>query len=42
MTEHTTGAREEWRKARIKLLALEKEQTRRGDELARGRPWLSE
>jgi predicted dithiol-disulfide oxidoreductase (DUF899 family) len=43
MTEHTTGTREEWRRARIALLELEKEQTRRGDELARMRrelPWV--
>ena len=43
MTEHTTGTREEWRSARITLLELEKEQTRRGDELARMRrelPWV--
>lgn len=37
MTEHTTGTREESRKARIELLELEKVQTRRGDELARMR-----
>ena len=43
MTAHTTGTREEWRNARIKVLELEKEQTRRGDELARMRrelPWV--
>jgi predicted dithiol-disulfide oxidoreductase (DUF899 family) len=43
MTGHTTGTREEWRRARIALLELEKEQTRRGDELARMRrelPWV--
>ena len=40
---HTTGTREEWRKARIELLEAEKELTRRGDELARKRrelPWV--
>jgi predicted dithiol-disulfide oxidoreductase (DUF899 family) len=43
MTERKTGTREEWRRARVKLLGLEKEHTRRGDELARMRrelPWL--
>ena len=43
MTGHTTGTREEWRRARITLLELEKEQTRRGDELGRMRrelPWV--
>ena len=43
MTEHRTGTREEWRKARVELLALEKEHTRRADELARMRrelPWV--
>src|SRR6185503_13968882 len=43
MTAHATGTREEWRAARIKLLAAEKELTRRGDELARQRrelPWV--
>jgi predicted dithiol-disulfide oxidoreductase (DUF899 family) len=43
MTQHRTGTREEWRRARIALLELEKEQTRRGDELARMRrelPWV--
>ena len=35
MGAHTTGTREEWRKARIELLEAEKELTRRGDELAR-------
>src|SRR3970040_2212268 len=42
MTKHRTGTREEWRAARIELLAAEKEHTRRGDELARRRqelPW---
>jgi predicted dithiol-disulfide oxidoreductase (DUF899 family) len=43
MGAHTTGTREEWRKARIELLEAEKELTRRGDELARKRrelPWV--
>ena len=43
MTKHNTGTREEWRKARIELLAAEKELTHRGDELARRRqalPWV--
>jgi predicted dithiol-disulfide oxidoreductase (DUF899 family) len=43
MTTHTTGTREEWLAARLKLLAAEKEFTRRGDELARQRqalPWV--
>ena len=43
MASHTTGTREEWRQARIELLAAEKEHTRRGDELARRRrelPWV--
>jgi predicted dithiol-disulfide oxidoreductase (DUF899 family) len=43
MTEHKTGTREEWLAARKELLAREKEHTRRGDELARGRrelPWV--
>jgi uncharacterized protein DUF899 len=43
MTEHRTGAREEWRRARVELLELEKEHTRRADELARMRrelPWV--
>jgi predicted dithiol-disulfide oxidoreductase (DUF899 family) len=43
MTTHTTGTREEWRAARLELLAAEKEHTRRGDELARQRqalPWV--
>jgi predicted dithiol-disulfide oxidoreductase (DUF899 family) len=42
-TKHTTGTREEWRAARLKLLKAEKELTRRSDELARGRqelPWV--
>jgi len=43
MTNHKTGTREEWRAARLELLAAEKELTRRGDELARQRqelPWV--
>jgi predicted dithiol-disulfide oxidoreductase (DUF899 family) len=43
MTKPMTGTREEWRKARLELLAAEKEHTRRGDELARRRqelPWV--
>ncbi len=37
MPEHRTGTREEWQAARDELLKLEKEHTRRGDELARMR-----
>jgi predicted dithiol-disulfide oxidoreductase (DUF899 family) len=43
MTEHRTGSREEWRRARVELLELEKEHTGRADELARmrrGLPWV--
>jgi predicted dithiol-disulfide oxidoreductase (DUF899 family) len=43
MTEHKTGTREEWLKARLELLEAEKELTRRGDELAKQRqelPWV--
>jgi predicted dithiol-disulfide oxidoreductase (DUF899 family) len=43
MTEHITGTREEWLKARLELLQAEKELTRRGDEVARRRealPWV--
>jgi len=43
MTGHEAGTREEWLKARIELLAAEKEHTRRADELARQRqelPWV--
>ena len=37
MTNHKTGAREEWLAARLELLKAEKELTRRGDELAQRR-----
>ena len=43
MTKHRTGTREEWRAARIQLLAAEKELTHRSDELAKRRqelPWV--
>jgi predicted dithiol-disulfide oxidoreductase (DUF899 family) len=43
MTRHTTGTREEWLAARLKLLEAEKEHTRRSDELAQLRqelPWV--
>ena len=43
MTDHRTGAREEWLAARRELLEAEKELTRRSDELARQRqqlPWV--
>jgi predicted dithiol-disulfide oxidoreductase (DUF899 family) len=43
MPEPRTGTREEWNEAREELLRLEKEHTRRGDELARMRrelPWV--
>jgi predicted dithiol-disulfide oxidoreductase (DUF899 family) len=43
MTEHMTGTREQWLKARLELLEAEKELTRRGDEVARQRqalPWV--
>jgi len=43
MTKHLTGTREEWRAARLDLLAAEKELTRRSDELAQRRqelPWV--
>ena len=43
MTTHLTGTRDEWLKARLDLLAAEKELTRRSDELARQRqalPWV--
>jgi predicted dithiol-disulfide oxidoreductase (DUF899 family) len=42
-SKHTKGTREEWRVARLALLADEKELTRRSDELARRRqelPWV--
>jgi len=43
MTTHMTGTRDEWLKARLDLLAAEKELTRRSDELAQRRqalPWV--
>ena len=43
MTSHTTGTRQQWLAARLKLLEAEKALTRRGDELARQRqelPWV--
>jgi predicted dithiol-disulfide oxidoreductase (DUF899 family) len=43
MTNHKTGTRKEWLKAREALLAREKEHTRLGDELAqllRDLPWV--
>jgi predicted dithiol-disulfide oxidoreductase (DUF899 family) len=43
MTSHLTGTRDEWLKARLELLAAEKELTRRSDALARQRqalPWV--
>jgi len=43
MTKHMTATREEWRAARLDLLAAEKELTRRSDELAQRRqelPWV--
>ncbi|WP_322101458.1 DUF899 domain-containing protein [Paraburkholderia sp. J41] len=43
MTTHRTGTRDEWRAARLALLAAEKEHTRRGDALAQQRaalPWV--
>jgi predicted dithiol-disulfide oxidoreductase (DUF899 family) len=43
MTEHTVGTEEEWQAERDKLLAEEKELTRRNDELAKKRrelPWV--
>src|SRR6266513_2097418 len=42
MTEHTVGTQEEWQAERDKLLAEEKELTRRNDELTKKRqdlPW---
>jgi predicted dithiol-disulfide oxidoreductase (DUF899 family) len=44
MTDHQVAGRGEWQAARDKLLALEKEHTRTGDELARQRrelPWVA-
>jgi predicted dithiol-disulfide oxidoreductase (DUF899 family) len=43
MTQHMTGTREEWLKARLELLQAEKELTRRGDAVALQRqalPWV--
>src|SRR5215207_7328380 len=43
MREHTVGTQEEWRAERDKLLAEEKEITRRNDELTKKRhdlPWV--
>lgn len=43
MPEHRVGTREEWLAARLELLEMEKELTRRNDELARqrrGLPWV--
>jgi predicted dithiol-disulfide oxidoreductase (DUF899 family) len=43
MADHKTGTRKEWLAARFELLKVEKEHTRRGDELARRRqelPWV--
>jgi predicted dithiol-disulfide oxidoreductase (DUF899 family) len=43
MPTHTTGTREQWLEARIRLLDAEKELTRRGDELVQQRqalPWV--
>jgi predicted dithiol-disulfide oxidoreductase (DUF899 family) len=43
MTTHKTGTREQWLAARLELLTVEKELTRRSDELARRRqelPWV--
>jgi predicted dithiol-disulfide oxidoreductase (DUF899 family) len=42
-TTHATATRDEWLRARLELLAAEKELTRRGDEIARQRrelPWV--
>jgi predicted dithiol-disulfide oxidoreductase (DUF899 family) len=44
MPEHPTARPEDWQAARDELLKLEKEHTRRGDELARMRrelPWMT-
>jgi predicted dithiol-disulfide oxidoreductase (DUF899 family) len=43
MTTHTTGSRKDWLTARLELLNMEKEHTRRSDELALMRqklPWV--
>ena len=43
MPEHKTATREEWEAARVELLKREKELSRMGDDLARGRqalPWV--
>jgi predicted dithiol-disulfide oxidoreductase (DUF899 family) len=43
MTNHKTGARGDWRAARLELLEAEKAHVRRGDEIARMRrelPWV--
>ena len=43
MTKHMTGTRKEWLAARLELLAMEKDLTRRSDEVARRRqdlPWV--
>ena len=43
MTDHRIGTPEEWLTARLELLEVEKELTRRSDELARRRqelPWV--
>ena len=40
MTTHATGTRADWLKARIDLLAAEKELTRQGDALAERRQAL--
>ncbi len=43
MPEHRVGTREEWLAARVELLEMEKELTRRSDVLARARqrlPWV--
>jgi predicted dithiol-disulfide oxidoreductase (DUF899 family) len=43
MTKHKTGTREEWLKARLQLLDVEKQLTRQSDELASQRqelPWV--
>lgn len=43
MTTHRTGTRDEWRSARLALLAAEKQHTRHGDALAQQRaalPWV--